>query len=318
MERIFRDADGSSLAPHGSVVCIGAFDGVHRGHRALLAHARRRAQARRLPLVVVSFEPLPRQHFQGHATVPRLTSPRQRMQLLGEAADLVGLLRFGPKLAHTSAEDFVRRVLVARLAAREVWVGPGFRFGHERRGDLAMLQAIGAVCGFSAAAIAPELADGERISASRIRSALAEGRFEDAGALLGRPFAIEGHVVRGAQLGRKLGYPTANLRLRWGRAPVHGIFAVRVHGAGLRHWPAVASLGTRPTVDGVEPLLEAHLFDFDGDLYGQVLSVEFVEKLRDELKFDGLDPLVQQMHRDAVQAREILARGPTFEEALTL
>lgn len=317
MKRFFRDADGASLAPHGSVVCIGAFDGVHRGHAALLAHARRRAQARGLPLVVVSFEPLPRQYFQGRDAMPRLTSPRQRLGLLLRHCDAVGFLRFGRKLAHTPAEDFVRRVLVARLSAREVHVGPGFRFGHERRGDLAMLKAIGAVSGFSAEAIEPQAEGGERISASRIRAALAAGDFDGASVLLGRPFAMEGHVVRGQQLGRKLGYPTANLRLRWGRAPVHGIFAVRVHGAGLSHWPAVASLGTRPTVAGVEPLLEAHLFDFDGDLYGRVLSVEFVAKLRDELKFDGLDPLVQQMHRDAAQARGILARGPNLEEALT-
>lgn len=317
MKRFFRDADGASLAPQGSVVCIGAFDGVHRGHAALLSHARRRAQARGLPLVVLSFEPLPRQHFQGRDAVPRLTSPRQRLALLLRQSDAVGFLRFGHRLAQTGAQDFVRRVLVDRLAAREVWVGPGFRFGHERRGDLAMLQALGAVAGFSAGSIEPHAHEGERISSSRIRAALAAGAFDAAATLLGRPFAIEGHVARGQQLGRRLGYPTANIRMRWGRAPVHGIFAVRVHGAGLSHWPAVASLGTRPTVAGVEPLLEAHLFDFDGDLYGRVLSVEFVAKLRDELKFDGLDPLVQQMHRDAAQARDILARGPNLEEALT-
>jgi riboflavin kinase/FMN adenylyltransferase len=317
MKRFFRDADGACLAPQGSVVCIGAFDGVHRGHAALLAHARRRAQARRLPLVVVSFEPLPRQHFQGRDAVPRLTSPRQRLALLLRRCDAVGLLRFGRDMVQTRAEDFARRVLVGRLAAREVWVGPGFRFGHERRGDLAMLQSIGAASGFGAGAIEAQAADGARISSSRIRHALAGGDFDGAAALLGRRFAMEGHVVRGQQLGRRLGYPTANLKIHWGRAPVHGIFAVRVHGAGLAHWPSVASLGTRPTVAGVEPLLEAHLFDFDGDLYGRLLSVEFVAKLRDELRFDGLEPLVQQMHRDAAQARDILARGPNLEQALT-
>ncbi|MFN9737927.1 MAG: bifunctional riboflavin kinase/FAD synthetase [Pseudomonadota bacterium] len=317
MKRFFRDADGACLAPQGSVVCIGAFDGVHRGHAALLAHARRRAQARRLPLVVVSFEPLPRQHFQGRDAVPRLTSPRQRLALLLRRCEAVGLLRFGRDMVQTRAEDFARRVLVGRLAAREVWVGPGFRFGYERRGDLAMLQSIGAASGFVAGAIEAHAADGERISSSRIRHALAGGDFESAAALLGRRFAMEGHVVRGQQLGRRLGYPTANLKIRWGRAPVRGIFAVRVHGAGLAHWPSVASLGTRPTVAGVEPLLEAHLFDFDGDLYGRLLSVEFVAKLRDEIKFDGLEPLVQQMHRDAAQARDILASGPNLEQALT-
>ncbi len=318
MRKIFRDADGACLAPHGSIVCIGAFDGVHRGHQALLAHARRRAIARALPLVVLSFEPLPRQHFQGHDAVPRLSSPRQRLRLLAANADRVGMLRFGSRMAHTRAEDFVRQVLVARLAAREVWVGPGFRFGHERRGDLDMLRTLGALSGFSADAIEAQLEDGVRISSSRIRAALADGDFALAARWLGRSFAMEGHVVRGKQLGRTLGYPTANLRIPYGRAPIGGIFAVRVHGAGLQHWPAVASLGTRPTVNGVEPVLEAHLFDFDGDLYGHVLCVEFVAKQRDELRFDGLPALVEQMHRDAAQARAILARGPNLEEALTL
>jgi len=317
MGTIFRDADGACLAPHGSIVCIGAFDGVHRGHQALLAHARRRATARALTLVVLSFEPLPRQYFQGHDAVPRLSSPRQRMRLLAAHAELVGILRFGSRLAHTRAEDFVRQVLVARLAAREVWVGPGFRFGHERRGDLDLLRTLGALYGFSADAIEAQHDDGARISSSRIRAALGDGEFAPAARMLGRPFTMEGHVVRGRQLGRKLGYPTANLRIPYGRAPISGIFAVRVHGAGMQHWPAVASLGTRPTVNGVEPLLEAHLFDFDGDLYGRMLQVEFVAKLRDELRFDGLPALVEQMHRDAAQAREILARGPNLEEALT-
>mgnify|MGYP000505819246 CR=1 FL=1 len=148
---------------------------------------------------------------------------------------------------------------------------------------------------------------GARVSATRVRALLGESRFEEAAVLLGRPFAMGGHVVRGAQLGRTLGYPTANFRIRYGRAPVHGIFAVRVSGPGLDGWPAVASLGTRPTVAGTEPLLEAHLFDFDGDLYGRLLSVEFVAKLRDERHFASLDALVVQMADDASAAREVLA-----------
>ena len=151
---------------------------------------------------------------------------------------------------------------------------------------------------------------GERISSSRIRKALAGGAFEEAADLLGRRFSMGGHVVRGLQLGRKLGYPTANLRVPWGAPPVTGVCAVRVSGAGLEHWPSVASLGTRPTVGGVEPLLEAHLFDFDGDLYGQRLEVDFVSKLRDEARFATLDAMVEQIHRDAAEARAILSRFP--------
>jgi riboflavin kinase/FMN adenylyltransferase len=307
MKRFFRDADGPVLVNRGSVVCIGAFDGFHRGHMALLARAHERARARGLPLAVVSFEPLPRQHFQGRATIARLSSPRQRVRALLDVADLVGMLRFGRELAHTSAEEFVRRVLVGRLAAREVWVGPGFRFGHERRGDLALLAAMGVGYGFTAHAVDAVAEDGQRISASAIRDHLGRGDFAAAARSLGRPYAMAGRVVHGKQLGRTLGYPTANLRIPYGRPPLHGIYAVRVDVGALRDWPAVASLGTRPTVDGREPLLESHLFDFDGDLYGQLMEVRFVAHLRDEEKFGSLDALVEQMHDDARRARQLLA-----------
>lgn len=316
MTRLFRDSDGPCLTPHGSVVCIGAFDGVHRGHEALLARVRERARERGLAAVALGFEPLPRQFFLGRAGVARLSRPAERIERLGRHVDLVGLLRFDARLAATEAQDFVRRVLVARLAAREVWVGPGFRFGHARRGDVALLRALGAGLGFTVHEIDPVLVGGERASATRVRERLAAADFDAAAALLGRRFAMSGRVVHGQKLGRRLGYPTANLALRWGRAPVHGIFAVRVAGAGLRHWPAVASLGTRPTVAGVEPLLEVHLFDFDGDLYGQRLEVEFVAKIRDEAKFESLDALVAQMHRDAAAARSALRRDVSLEEAL--
>lgn len=311
MALLFRDAGGPVLCPRGSVVCIGAFDGVHRGHRALLSRVRERATTTGTDAAAVSFEPLPRQFFQGRDQLTRLTSPRQRVRLLAGLVDVLGLLRFNAALAAMSAEDFVLHVLAHRLRAREVWVGPQFRFGHARRGDLAMLRALGERHGYTAHEIEPVAADGARISSSAIRAALDAGDFAGAAAGLGRPYAIEGHVVRGAALGRKLGYPTANMRLPWGRAPVHGIYAVRVSGAGLKRWPAVASLGTRPTVDGVEPLLESHLFDFDGDLYGRVLSVEFVSKLRDEARFDSLDALVEQIHRDAHAARAVLSQTAT-------
>jgi riboflavin kinase/FMN adenylyltransferase len=306
-KQLFRDVDGAVLTPQGSVVCIGAFDGIHRGHQALLERARVRAAALGVAAAVVSFEPLPRQHFAGRAEVARLTSPRQRLALLRPYAQCLGLLRFNARLASVTAQDFVERVLVTRLRAREVWVGPGFRFGARRQGDIALLQALGAEHGFAAHEIAPVAARGERISSSRIRAALASSAFDDAAQWLGRRFTMCGHVVRGQQLGRRLGYPTANLRIPHGRAPVMGVFAVRVSGAGLRDWPAVASLGTRPTINGVEPLLESHLFDFDGDLYGKVLDVEFVAKLRDEARFADLDAMVAQIHRDARQAREMLS-----------
>lgn len=307
MKRLFRDVAGPCLAPRGSVVCIGAFDGVHRGHRAVIDHVRERAAVLNLEAVAVSFNPIPRVFFARDAVVPQLSSPTEKVGLLTDAGiDRVLLLRFNAAMAAMSAEDFIARVLVSRLRAREVWVGESFRFGNARRGDPAMLKRVGEAEGFVAKSIEAIVADGECISSSRIRKLLAESDFETASRLLGRPFAIGGHVVHGQQLGRKLGYPTANLRLGSRVSPVRGIFAVRVYGVSDRPMPAVASLGMRPTVNGKEPLLEAHLFDFSGDLYGKKIQVEFVEKLRDEEKFDNLDAMVQQIHRDAAQAREIL------------
>lgn len=307
MSRLFRDVDGGLLCPQGSVVCIGAFDGLHLGHRALVRHAVARARALGVTAAALSFEPLPREFFAPGVPPPRLTLPRARFEgLCGLGADLVGLLRFDAHLAAMSAEDFVRRVLVARLSVREVHVGPGFRFGHRRAGDLETLRREGAVHGFKADAIAPVLLDGERVSSTRIRAALQEGRFDAAARLLGRPYAIAGTVVHGRHLGRTLGYPTANLRFGGKTPALSGIYATRVHGVGTQPWPSVSNFGTRPTVGGVEPLLEAHLFDFDGDLYGRRIEVEFVAKLRDEEKFDDLPALVAQMDRDAAQAREIL------------
>jgi riboflavin kinase/FMN adenylyltransferase len=307
MNRLFRDASGPCLAPGGSVVCIGAFDGMHLGHRAVLARVRERARAARLASIAVSFEPLPREFFAHARKVPRVSSPREKIsQFAGAQLDRVLLLRFNAALSAMPAQEFVERVLVARLNVKEVWVGEGFRFGHARGGDLPLLARLGAVHGFSAHALEPVVIEGERVSSSAIREALAGGSFDVAARWLGRPFMIGGHVVRGQQLGRKLGYPTANLRLGRRTSPVEGIFAVRVHGVRATAMPGVASLGVRPTVNGKEPLLEAHLFDFDDDIYGRRIDVEFVEKLRDEEKFSDLDAMVKQIDMDAAQARNIL------------
>jgi riboflavin kinase/FMN adenylyltransferase len=308
MNRLFRDVQGGPLCPQGSVACIGAFDGLHLGHQALLRHAAARARLLGVPMVAIGFEPLPREYF-ARPVPPRLLLPRAKiLGLRALGADLVGLLRFNARLAGMSAEDFVHDVLVGRLQAREAWVGPGFRFGKRRGGDLATLHRLGAHHGFDAGEIAPVQVDGGRVSSTRIRAALQAGDFAETARLLGRPYAIGGHVVRGARLGRTLGFPTANLRFG-GKVPaLSGIFATLVHGVGPQPWPSVSSLGTRPTVQGSsEPLLEAHLFDFDGDLYGRRIEVEFVARLRDEVKFDDLPALVAQMHLDAAQAREVLA-----------
>ena len=312
MSLLFRDAAGPSLAPSGSVACVGAFDGVHLGHRALLARVVERARAENRSAIAISFEPIPREFFARGAAVPRLASVREKIERIRDAGiDRLLLLRFDAKLAAMEAEDFVARVLRERCGVREVWVGADFRFGHQRRGDVAMLERLGVEQGFLARTL-PDIAIGsERVSSSAIRTHLAAGEFEDASRLLGRTFSIGGHVVHGQQLGRKLGYPTANIRLGRRVSPVGGIFAVRVRGIARDALPGVASLGIRPTVNGTEPLLEAHLFDFDGDLYGRRIEVEFVAKLREEAKFADLDAMVRQIDRDAAEAREILiARRP--------
>jgi riboflavin kinase/FMN adenylyltransferase len=307
MSKLFRDVAGDSICPQGSVVCIGAFDGLHRGHQALVGHALARARQLGLTSVALSFEPLPREFFAPDAPPPRLSLPRAKFEgFRALGVDVVGLLRFNAALTAMSAEQFVEQVLVRRLAAREIWVGPEFRFGKSRRGDIAMLQAMGAEHGFVAREIEPVLFDGERVSSSRLRLQLATGDLAGAAKALGHRYAISGKVVRGKQLGRALGYPTANLRLAGKRLALNGVFATWVHGVGPTRLASVSSLGIRPTVSGTEPLLEAHLFDFDGDLYGRRISVEFVARLRDEEKFADLPALVKQMDIDSLQARKIL------------
>jgi riboflavin kinase/FMN adenylyltransferase len=307
MSKLFRDVEGKALCPQGSVVCIGAFDGLHRGHQALVGHAIARARELGLPAVALSFEPLPREFFARGELPARLLLPRAKFEgLRALGVDRVGLLRFNAALSSMPAEEFVRRILVERLSACEIWVGPEFRFGKGRAGDLTLLQSLGADGGFIAGQIEPVHVNGERVSSSRLREHLAAGELDAAAAGLGHRYAIGGKVVRGRQLGRRLGYPTANIRLMGKRTALTGIYASWVHGVGAEPHASVSSLGTRPTVFGREPLLEAHLFDFDGDLYGQRLQVEFVAKLREEEKFDDLPALVRQMNIDAEQARKIL------------
>ncbi len=314
MNRVFRDPVGGTLFPQGSVVCIGAFDGLHRGHQALVRQAVTDAHAHNLPAVAISFEPLPREFFAKETQPQRLMLPRDKVVGLRRlGADAVGLLRFNAAMTHMSAEDFVNEVLVNRLRANAVWVGPEFRFGHRRMGDMAMLRAMGAEKGFRACEIEGVAVGDARVSSTGIRAMLAEGRFDEVERMLGRPYAISGRVVRGQQLGRTLGYPTANIRYGRYRPALQGIYAVRVHGIDEAPKPGVASFGTRPTVNGVEPLLEAHIFDFDGDLYGKHLEVAFVEKLRDEVRFNSLDDLVLQMRIDDAQARAILGMHPNSD-----
>jgi len=317
--QVNRNRPGDSrVTPGGrSVVTIGNFDGIHLGHQALIRRSRELASGSD-SLVVVTFEPLPQALFQPHAAPPRLSTVYQKLQQFQAAGvDRVWLMRFDLDLSRLSAQEFARQVLADGLAAKQVVVGPDFRFGYRREGDVARLRSLGEELGFGVDIVSAVFVGEQRVSSSAIRRALAAGSFADAAAMLGRPFRMEGHVVLGRRLGRKLGYPTANLRIRARPGAVQGIFAVFARIVNrpenrkeTRPWmPAVCSMGLRPTIGGDEPLLEVHFFDFEADLYGQRLEVEFVAKLRDESRFDSLEQLVAQMRRDEAAARAILARS---------
>lgn len=290
---------------------IGAFDGIHLGHQQMLQALRERARANGLATAVLSFEPTPREYFAREASPPRLTRFRERFVALANAGvERFICLRFDEQVRSLSAADFMQRILVDALDARQVVVGHDFRFGSGGSGEVQTLRDFGARAGFAVTEIAPVRVGAERVSSSLIRQALSNGELNHAARLLGRPYSMLGKVIHGARLGRQLGYPTANLRLHRRATPLQGIFAVRVTGAGLQQAPAVASLGTRPAVGGQELLLEVHVFDFQGDLYRQVLEVEFIARLREERNFPDLDALVAQIHLDAAQAREILKSAP--------
>ena len=286
---------------------IGNFDGVHRGHQAMLARLIEAAEDLRLASAVLTFDPHPREFFAQGTAPPRLSGLRQKFDVFrayGIAKTFVA--RFDHLLAAMTPEVFIDDVLVRRLDVRWVLVGDDFRFGRARAGDLAVLRARATT--FSVEGMRTVAVDAERASSTAVREALAAGNLVRAAAMLGRPYAISGRVAHGQKLGRSLGFPTANIPLRH-PPPLSGIFAVRVHGLGVTPCTGVASIGVRPTVahDGM-PLLEVFLFDFDESIYGRRVTVEFVHKLRDEEKYETLDALTRQIRADVVQARDYFAR----------
>ncbi|MBM4182059.1 MAG: bifunctional riboflavin kinase/FAD synthetase [Betaproteobacteria bacterium] len=289
-------------------VTIGNFDGVHLGHQAMLARLTARSASVGGAPTVLTFEPHPREIFSPDSAPTRLTSLREKLEILrGLGVARVHVCRFSKPFAALSAEDFVRRILVEGLHARYVLVGDDFRFGAKRAGDFALLKQLGEKYGFEAESLHTVEAAGQRASSTAVREALAAGDMATAAQMLGRPYSISGRVVGGDQLGRKIGYPTANIQLKHNRPPLTGIFAVRVQGLDQPDWPGVASLGTRPTVHANgRPTLEVHLFNFDQSIYRRHLRVEFLHKLRDEAKFPSLEALIAQIDEDARQAREML------------
>jgi riboflavin kinase/FMN adenylyltransferase len=285
---------------------IGNFDGVHRGHQAMLQRLTEAAEDLELPSAVLTFDPHPREFFAKEAAPPRLSSVRGKLeQFEARGVADVYIARFDARLAGLTAEEFIARILVERLGARWVLVGDDFRFGRGRAGDLALLRANAS--SFSVEAMPTVSVEGERVSSSAVRAALASGALEHAARLLGRPYAITGRVAHGDKRGRNLGFPTANVPLRH-KPALSGVFAVRVHGLVEAPRTGVASLGVRPTVQaGGKPLLEVFVFDFDEAVYGRRVTVEFLMKLRDEERYPDLPALVRQMRVDADQAREYFA-----------
>jgi len=288
-----------------TALTIGNFDGVHRGHQALIERVVAKGRELQLTSCVLTFEPHPREFFARDAAPARLTRLYDKLELIAASGiERVHLIRFNARFAAMAAARFIDEVLVGTLGVGWLLVGRDFRFGAGRTGDFSTLQDAAGEHGFTLEAMPDVALDGERVSSSAVRAALAAGDFARAERLLGRPYAISGKVIPGARLGRDLGFPTANIALAQ-RPALSGIYVVEVQGLGR----GVASVGMRPTVNPVPtPLLEVHLFDWDGELYGKRLRVRFLRKLRDEAKFDDLAALRAAIARDAAQAREYFAR----------
>jgi len=304
--RLLRRARAVPDALRGGIVTLGSFDGVHRGHQILIARTIERARAGGRPALIVTFEPMPREYLSPETAPARLTNFRERWRLFEQAGlNAFVLLRFNDALRQLSGADFLR-LLVEDLGVAGIVVGHDFRFGRHGEADVTLLQAASEGSGFWVEVVEPVRLGAERVSSSELRHALAVHDLPRAARLLGRPYTMRGRVVAGQQLGRSLGFPTANIRVRRRRLPFSGVFAVRIHGIAESPFGGVASLGTRPTVGGVEPLLETFVFDFSGDLYGRELEIEFVAHLRDELRFESVELMVVQMQVDARTARELV------------
>ena len=295
-----------------SAVTIGAFDGVHRGHQEVLAHLKREADARSLATTVITFEPLPGEFLFPDRAPPRLMTFREKFTALADQGiDNLLCLRFNNRLRTMSPRAFVEDIFVKGLNARYIAFGDDFRFGKDRAGDLDFTQSLAQDFDYEVVPTSTFDMAGERVSSTRIRAKLLEADFSEAADLLGKPFKLSGKVLKGKQLGRTIGSPTANIALKRVKSPLHGVYAVRVSGGGLSSAAGVANVGVRPTVnDGTLANLEVHLFDFDGDLYGERLSVEFMTKLRDEKKFESLDALKAAIAADQQAARSWHASHP--------
>jgi riboflavin kinase / FMN adenylyltransferase len=308
--RIIRSLADVTTDDRGAIAAVGNFDGVHLGHKAVIGQAQHAAQLAGAPAAVLTFEPHPRMLFQPDAPAFRLTSAAARAEAIAAlGTNILFELGFDSEFSHVSAEDFITAILHRGLGLRHVVIGHDFFFGHRRRGTPEMLQEYGIRLGFGVSVIDPVTEqDGAVYSSSRIRQCLKEGDPRGAAALLGRPWEVSATVIRGDQRGRTIGFPTANLQLEDIMHPAHGVYAVRARDEESDlWWSGVANFGRRPTVNDRGPLLEVNLFDASPDLYGRKLRVQFIDFIRPEMKFSGLDELKAQIARDADAARQTLS-----------
>lgn len=291
----------------GSVVTIGAYDGLHLGHEQLLQRVLDASSRLAMPSIVMSFEPTPKEFFASSNPPARLMRFREKFDALAaHGIDLFYCPRFSAPMRDIGAADFIRRVLVHGLGMRHIVVGDDFRFARAQQGSIAELRRAAKALGYAVEQVPSVVINGTRVSSTAIREALGSGDLARATAWLGRPYRMSGKVVRGEKLGRNLGFPTANVDIRRRQSAVTGIFAVRVAGLSDRPLDAVASVGTRPTFGGTKPILEVHIFDFEEQIYGRQIHVDFIARLRSEEKYDDVGELVAQMHRDVDNARSIL------------
>lgn len=304
--KLIRSLHNIQAHHQNGVITIGNFDGVHLGHQRLIKKVVEEARKLDVPSIVIAFEPHPAEYFAGNkVAIPRLSRFREKfLSLKACGVDYVLILPFNQYLANLSASDFVIQILYKKLHPSEIIIGDDFQFGHKRSGNFELLYKMGQALGFKVQAMDTHLINDERVSSTRVRKALGEGDHELAGRLLGHPYRMQGRVRGGDQLGRQLGFPTANIFLHRKLTPVHGIYVVYMRGLADHPLPGVANVGTRPTVNGTRTLLEVHLLDFDENIYGRYVEVEFCEKLREEERYPDLDQLKQQIHKDVLAARD--------------
>jgi len=296
-----------SLFAQGSVVTIGNFDGVHLGHQQVLKKVHEEAKKRGVPSVVMVFEPLPIEFFAPQKAPVRLMNLREKLQAFAHneiEIDYVLCVRFNAEFAELTAAKFVEQLLVSALQIKHLVIGDDFCFGKGREGNFEFLQQMGAKFDFIVTDMPTLQAQGKRISSTRVRQVLEQPSLADAQRLLGKEFSFNGRVIHGQKLGRTIGFPTLNINPKRSQMPVSGVFAVTVSGIADKPWPAVANLGIRPTVDGLRPSIEVHLFNWSQDLYGQHIDVTLKKFIRPEMKFNGLDELTKQIQQDAKQAKE--------------